>query len=423
MRRIFRFLIVLTLSVLAAALLTSIFVHWKDDLVYRKDILQEYVLAKAPTLGLDPYQNVNDLAPKILGPLPLRVFPHPTPHPPFAAILGYPLTFFTYPTAALIWFCFELCCMYLCLWLLTQRIGISHRPVELAFYTLGATLWEPFRNELFLGQLTTLILLLILLFWKSLDRHKDMTAGALLGTATALKLFTWPLVVFLLLHRKWRAAGSAIVTIVLANLLGAWYLGFNSVVYYYRHVPSIVVPIYRANIGNVSLYALPWRLFQGSQFDHYSRLKTMPLLYAPQLPPILGPLFVLLVLGAGLYLAYRSDFAAGFAICICVSVLISPISWEYYFLLALIPAAVLWHRLPRPQLFAILILISSPVFLPVGTIVLLLNSPTISHGEQVYSFWPNIWTVVPAIGAISAMLELFRSSPSRYASETKRDLF
>jgi hypothetical protein len=168
------------------------------------------------------------------------------------------------------------------------------------------------------------------------------------------------------------------------------------------------MPMYRTSIANGSLYALPWRIFQGNQFDPYPVIKILPLFYAPKVPPVLAPLLVLLFLGAGFFLAWRTDFAAGLAICVCLSILASPISWGYYLLLVLIPAAVLWDRLPGWQLAVILILISIP-FLPVTMMIELINSPLSIQENHTYSVWANAWTIIPVGGVILAILMLFRS--------------
>ncbi len=52
--------------------------------VYRKDFLQEYLLARAIAEGVDPYLPIPMLADRFLGQLPVPLFPHPTPHPPTA---------------------------------------------------------------------------------------------------------------------------------------------------------------------------------------------------------------------------------------------------------------------------------------------------------------------------------------------------
>ena len=62
-------------------------------------------------------------------------------------------------------------------------------------------------HGLFYGNITILLVLLVALAWRYRDRAR--IAGLALGAAIAAKLFVWPLVVWLLLTRRYRAAAWA----------------------------------------------------------------------------------------------------------------------------------------------------------------------------------------------------------------------
>jgi hypothetical protein len=66
--------------------------------VYSKDFLQEYLMARALLLGVNPYLPLSELAARFLGPLPVIVFPHPLAAPPPAAMLSIPLGLLGYKT-------------------------------------------------------------------------------------------------------------------------------------------------------------------------------------------------------------------------------------------------------------------------------------------------------------------------------------
>ena len=89
-------------------------------------------------------------------------------------------------------------------------------------------------HGLWYGNLTVLLVLPLALAWRYRDRAAG--AGIAVGAAVAAKLFVWPLVVWLLLTRRFRAAawaaGSAVVLV-----LGAWaLLGFQGL----RDYPSLL---------------------------------------------------------------------------------------------------------------------------------------------------------------------------------------
>ena len=79
--------------------------------IYKKDFMQEYLLAKATMAGIDPYSPFEDLARQFLGSLPTMIFPHPIPHPPPDAVLSLPLAFLTYEQAAWTWYIVEILCI------------------------------------------------------------------------------------------------------------------------------------------------------------------------------------------------------------------------------------------------------------------------------------------------------------------------
>ena len=63
-------------------------------------------------------------------------------------------------------------------------------------------------HGLYYGNLTIVMVLLVALAWRYRERAR--IAGLALGAAVAAKLFVWPLVVWLLLTRRFRAAAWAI---------------------------------------------------------------------------------------------------------------------------------------------------------------------------------------------------------------------
>ena len=78
---------------------------------FRKDFVQEYVLARAVAERADPYVPIARLVAEYLGVVPEAVFPHPTPHPPTVGLLFLPLALTDYNTAAALWLAFEVVCL------------------------------------------------------------------------------------------------------------------------------------------------------------------------------------------------------------------------------------------------------------------------------------------------------------------------
>src|SRR5262245_26055508 len=165
--------------------------------IYKKDFIQEYLMAKATINGINPYLPLPDLAAILMNYPGYRVLPHPTPHPPIVGLLSVPLGFLSYKNAALIWLIFELTCLFASLLLFLRWWKAPLKPARIAIL-LGFTLgWGPVVESLYIGQLNSCLLLLLLSAWLALRAEKESLGGALLGAAIALKLMAWPIVVFL----------------------------------------------------------------------------------------------------------------------------------------------------------------------------------------------------------------------------------
>ena len=91
--------------------------------VYKKDFIQEYLLVRAVSNGLDPYLPLPELSQRFIGSLPNLVFQHPTPHPPPVILLCLPLAMLSYEQAAVAWFLFEIICIVLSTYLILFWLG------------------------------------------------------------------------------------------------------------------------------------------------------------------------------------------------------------------------------------------------------------------------------------------------------------
>lgn len=163
-----------------------------------------------------------------------------------------------------------------------------------------------------------------------LERGRELRAGVWFGLATALKLFPALLLVYLAWRRQWRglAVGVAVVVVLTAVPLAA--LGPEGAIATARtwiELSATGVPVHR--LGNQSLPELLTRLG------------------AP------GPLAIVLQLGviglAAWALRRGASIRAEVALVTLAAVLLSPIAWWYYFVLAYPAWLVLLERLERTE--------------------------------------------------------------------------
>ena len=331
--------------------------------IYRKDFLQEYLLARAAVEGKDPYLPVPSLARAFVGEIDVPLFPHPTPHPPPVGLLAWPLAFVGYETAAAVWLIFELFCLIAAVCILLRAITEKTPSAGVVIVVTSAAIsTSPVWTDLIVGQLMIPLLLLLSGSWLSLKQGNDRRAGALLGLSLALKLMGLPILLFLAIRRRWGAVLPAVVTVAVANLFCVPLMGLSPVLKYYFNVSGMMFPLYRAAASNISLWTIGWRFFDGTGSPVIVLLQAPPLIHAPATAALVLVALPVVVLAVVLIAALRTrDQSSAFGMLICLSILIHPIAWNHYLVLMAIPVLVaarrLWERgFPSPQCILLLCL-------------------------------------------------------------------
>jgi len=321
------FLFVALLS-LAITNLIKLLDSTRPPLVYIKDFNVEYVMARAVLNGESPYKPLPELARYADG-YTAEYLKHPSPHPPPVIIVGIPFTYFDLSRAALLWLLFELACLAVSSVLMVKAAAGRVNGVAASMLFLVCVAWDPFDREMFWGQLMILTLTLISGAWVALRSERDVPGGLLLGVALALKLFGWPIVLFLLLTRRWRAVFAAALSFALLNLAAALLIGFNEIVTYYTVIGPEVSKLYRGIAGNFSVWSIGPRLFDASADGWYK-----PLIDVPALAPLLSIAAVVGVLVLVIReTLHRRPFDSAFCALACISIVINPIAWSHYLVL------------------------------------------------------------------------------------------
>jgi len=199
----------------------------------------------------------------------------------------------------------------------------------------------PAINSLGLGALTSLLLLGSALAWRRRDSTR--VAGAAAAVTAVLKLFLWPLGVWLLATRRWRAV-ALFVAVALCLLTGGWAaIGFDGL----RSYPTLVHLLEQVE-GPVSYSLVALTGLQGAS----QTVATVALSLAAI---------------AAVWFSARgpSGDRAAFAVAVLASLVATPLLWLHYLLLLYVPIA-----LYRPRL-------SGLWFVP---LVLWVTPTTHSHG-------------------------------------------
>jgi alpha-1,2-mannosyltransferase len=203
----------------------------------------------------------------------------------------------------------------------------------------ASLLWMPTISAIHLGTIVVVLALGIALAWRW--RDQAVRAGLVLGVVVALKLFLWPLVFWLAITRRFRAAAIAACSAA-AFLFGPWIA-----------------------LGGAGLASYPHRLSLLSSLEARRGFSPAALLAhvgvgwgaAEAVGYALG--VALLVLA---YRRRRSE-AAALGIACSASLLLTPILWPNYLLIMLVPLALLRPRFDVIWLLPA-VLIGQPVIDP-----------------------------------------------------------
>jgi alpha-1,2-mannosyltransferase len=214
------------------------------------------------------------------------------------------------------------------------------------------------------------LMFLAALVWRHRDR--PWVAGALSAMAISMKPFVWPLALWLVATRRFKAAAWTLAAGLVFNLL-AWYLvGFNEISTYIHMSTQDADALWRGGYG---VLALAHHLGLGRGAGDLLLILSAALLCA-----------VILYLGL-----IRRDQRGAFVVAVALMLVASPLVWIHYFVLLAVPLA-----LSRPR-FALLWAVPIAMWL-------LPSGPTVA-GWQLALAWAL------AAGTLIAALSPPRSEP------------
>jgi hypothetical protein len=261
--------------------------------------------------GRSPYPPASALpkgGDRSLGPVAIQDtfrFPYPAP----AALAMAPFGALPFSVAAVLFILLSIGAIFLALRLLGVVDWRCYGLLFASIATLGAVR---------LGTFTPFLLLGLAVAWRFRDRK--LVVACAVASIVLLKLFLWPLLIWLVLSRR---VGSAALTvaIVLTVGLASWaVIGFAGLSNYPELLSDLAV----------SVQSKGW--------------STVALGLSLGVSAAVAKLFTAVLAGAALALASRRDVWS-FSVAICASILLSPIVWLHYFLLLVAPLAIAFPTL------------------------------------------------------------------------------
>jgi hypothetical protein len=251
-------------------------------------------------------------------------------YPPLLALLMTPLAVLPFPLAGAIFSAGLLAAMFFTLWIL----GVRDRSCYVVCLVWAVTL-----QAIALGTVGPLLALLLAVAWRYRDRV--LVCALAVAAAICLKVFLWPLLVWLVATRRFRTGLYAASAGVVAMLAGWAVIGFAGFTTY----PHLLAKLTSVEVS---------RAFSLSALDRSLGL------------PGLADRTVLVLAGvasltAVVALARREQGdRRSFSMAIAAALLLSPIVWSHYFCILVVPIAIMRRRMSKLWMIPALLALPMP---------------------------------------------------------------
>lgn len=302
------------------------------------DFVQEWASARNFLTGSPVYRDLSPSMEEHTG-VPYAGFAK-NAHPPASILLVVPFALLDFGDALKLWNVVWMIVMMGAVWVALRQPGIeagwSFLPV-LAVILVGRPLEEEFQQ----GQLNRALCGLIVVGWVLARRGASGWAGAALGAAAAIKVLPAVLGLFFLARRDWRGVAGMAAGFGALNLIALAAFGWSAFGEFVAYsVPQTALSDeYWLNTSVRSLFVM---LFDSGRY-------AVPLARIPWLPTVAQVVVAVSVLGGTAWsVSKRGDIDRGFAACCLAMLLVSPVLWEHYYLLAFVPIVVLVRQSSTP---------------------------------------------------------------------------
>jgi Glycosyltransferase family 87 len=320
------------------------------------DFFQEWASARNYREGLPLYTPHSVTIPRYLGPgistgegLMIEVNAHPPP----SVLLALPFSLLGYPAAVLAWNLASFAMLGASLYLLWRGLEIPFTWWGLFPLTTALILCTPLFLQFSLGQLTLLILLLLTGTWAADRSARPFLAGALLGTATAIKLFPGFMFLYFLTRREWKVLIAGALSMIAVTSITVSLFGWEPYQAYFLDVLPKVAR-FRPSRPNASLVGLWAKLFEAP--PRYLSVQPLCLSTEMMWSGIVASCAPILITMACIARRAQTQFEQdhAFGLSLTAMLLVAPITWDHYLLLLALPVAATWLCLPRTRTARIL---------------------------------------------------------------------
>jgi hypothetical protein len=273
---------------------------------------------------------------------------------PSSAFLYLPLSYLPLELAKGIWYFFTILCSLALIRLSFSLVPSATEKPKWLMILPPLILIKYFLREIDLGQINTLVtLLLLIMIWhlgrdtEDKSHKKDIYAGFLWGLAIALKPYALIFLPYFLLKGKWRTLLNGVCMLIIALLLPSLYYGFKGnfiVLDEWISTLSQSTPTLLTTWDNISIIAF---------FNKWTGESSLSLVLTAVFLSLLAFLVLLLMIQG------KKLKNAVFLECSVLLILIplaSPLGWDYNLLMSILAIMIIVQYFPYyPKLWRIVL--------------------------------------------------------------------
>jgi len=314
-----------------------------------QDFFQDWASARNWVEGIAIYSPHSETVPRYLGLdfqhlgdntlYPIVATVKVNAHPPSSVLFYLPFSVLPYRLSFVMWNLVSGVCLALAAVILYRELDLAPSRRVFALLAVLGFANGPMFEQMFFAQSNAVTLLLVILAWQAHRRGWQVWEGCCLGAAIALKLYPLVLLVVPLAGRRWRSIGAALTTVSCLVGLSLALFGWDT----WKDFAQIGMPealAWSDLWANASLSAFWQKLFLSQ-----NRGIPVPLSCPAAYRIFYGLSWVVLGL-ATVWLALRerapiSDHS--YSVATFAMLVLSPTCWPHYFLLAILPLALLWR--------------------------------------------------------------------------------
>jgi hypothetical protein len=187
------------------------------------------------------------------------------------------------------------------------------------------------------ANLTLPLCLGLALVWRYRDH--PFTAGCLTAVLISLKVFVWPLALWLLVTRRYRASLHMLLVGVALNLLAWGTLGFSDLSAFWHLSDALTKVQYRGGYGVLALAAHVGASYRtGEVLD----------------------IVLSAAIACVMWTNFRRDDQSSLAACVALMLVASPLVWSHYLALLIVPMAIAYPTL-NPKWLLLLVFWVGPI--------------------------------------------------------------